>query len=73
VKGWTANMNKIKESKKKSIQLLLEEIQNDIKEHEKFAQNQNVKIKEAYDSLMDLRNYYEVLRVSKMMIPQLQG
>jgi len=64
-------MNKIKESKKKSIQLLLEEIQNDIKEHEKFAQNQNVKIKEAYDSLMDLRNYYEVLRVSKMMIPQL--
>lgn len=66
-------MNKIKESKKKSIQLLLEEIQNDIKEHEKFAQNQNVKIKEAYDSLMDLRNYYEVLRVSKMMIPQLQG
>mgnify|MGYP006088218585 FL=1 len=62
-------MNKIKESKKKSIQLLLEEIQNDIKEHERFAQNQNVKIKEAYDSLMDLRNYYEVLRVSKMMIP----
>jgi hypothetical protein len=37
VKGWTANMNKIKESKKKSIQLLLEEIQNDIKEHEKFV------------------------------------
>ena len=37
VKRWKDNITKIKQSKKKSIQLLLEEIQNDIKEHEKFV------------------------------------
>lgn len=36
-----------------------------------FVEDQNRKIKEAYDALMDLRNYYEILRVSQMMIPQL--
>ena len=37
VKRSKDNITKIKQSKKKSIQLLLEEIQNDIKEHEKFV------------------------------------
>lgn len=66
-------LTKIKDNKKKAINLLLEEICKDVTGQESFIQKQNTQLKEAEASLRNLKDCLQVLRVAKDMIPQLQG
>ena len=64
-------LTKIKDNKKKAINLLLEEICKDVASQESFIQKQNTQLKEAETSLRNLKDCLQVLRVAKDMIPQL--
>ena len=69
--GFMTQLNRIKETKRKAIHLLLEEIQKEIEKQERFIQEQNLRIRESADTLRSNKECYQVLCVAQKMIPQL--
>ena len=53
--------------------MLLEEIQKDINEQDKFIRDQNDKLKEAEFTLLNLKDGYCVFQVAKEMVGQLNA
>jgi len=51
IQGFLHQLGKIKDNKRKAINLLLEEIQGDIATQEKFIQQQNMRLKESETTL----------------------
>jgi V-type H+-transporting ATPase subunit a len=70
IDGFLLHLNKIKDTKRKAIHLLLDEVMKEIKSQEKFIQEQNVRLKQSEATLDSVKNYYQVLRVAHRMIPQ---
>jgi V-type H+-transporting ATPase subunit a len=70
IDGFLQHLNKIKDTKRKAIHLLLDEIMREIKSHEKFIQEQNARLKESEATLESVKNFHQVLRVAHRMIPQ---
>ena len=56
IDGFLKQLRRIKENKKKAINLLLEEIQKDVKQQESFIQEQNTRMKDAEASLNSLKD-----------------
>lgn len=52
--------------------MLLEEIQKEISDQEKFIKEQNQKVVQAEEHLDQLKDKFEVLRVAENMIPTIQ-
>ena len=73
IEGFLFQLKRIKDNKRKAINLLLEEIQRDIAQQEAFIQEQNGRMKDAEASLNNLKDCLQVLKVAKAMIPSLQG
>jgi len=73
IEGFLYQLKRIKDNKRKAINLLLEEIQRDISQQEAFIQEQNGRMKDAESSLNNLKDCLAVLKVAKDMIPSLQG
>ena len=73
IEGFLYQLKRIKDNKRKAINLLLEEIQRDIAQQEAFIQEQNGRMKDAESSLNNLKDCLAVLKVAKDMIPSLQG
>jgi hypothetical protein len=73
IEGFLFQLKRIKDNKRKAINLLLEEIQRDIAQQEAFIQEQNARMKDAEASLNNLKDCLQVLKVAKAMIPSLQG
>lgn len=71
--GFVAQLERIKDNKRKAIHLLLEEIQKDILQQEKFIQEQNVRLKESELTLRSNKDCHQVLTVAQKMIPQLNS
>lgn len=69
--GFVKQLERIKDNKRKAIHLLLEEIQKDINQQEKFIQEQNFRVKESEQTLTSNKDCYQVLTVAQKMIPQL--
>lgn len=64
---------RIRDNKRKAINLLLDEIQRDVSQQEAFVRDQNAQIKEAESLLNNLKDCLLVYQVANSMIPQLQG
>lgn len=73
IEGFLFQLKRIKDNKRKAINLLLEEIQRDIAQQEAFIAEQNGRMKDAESSLNNLKDCLQVLKVAKAMIPSLQG
>jgi hypothetical protein len=73
VEGFIHQLTKIKENKNKAISLLLDDIQKDIGQQEKFIQEQNSRLKESESTLTSLKDCYQVFKVAQRMIPQLNN
>jgi len=71
--GFVTQLNRIKDNKRKAIHLLLEEIQKDINQQEKFIAEQNVRLSESEMTLRSNKDCHMVLSVAKKMIPQLNS
>ena len=71
IEGFLYQLKRIKENKRKAINLLLEEIQKEISQQEAFVQEQNVQMKDAEHSLTNLKDCFQVLSVAGQMLPQL--
>lgn len=71
VEGFRTQLQKIRDIKRKAIHLLLEGIQKDINDQEKFVQEQNIRLKEAGDSLQNFRDCLQVFKIARAMIPTL--
>lgn len=71
IQGFLYQLKRIKDNKRKAINLLLEEIQKDITQQEAFIQEQNVQMKEAESLLNNLKDCLQVFKVAQAMIPQL--
>jgi len=64
IDGFLQQLRRIKENKKKAINLLLEEIQKDVRQQESFIQEQNSRMKDAEASLNNLKDSLQVLNVA---------
>jgi hypothetical protein len=64
IDGFLHQLRRIKENKKKAINLLLEEIQKDVRQQESFIQEQNTRMKDAEASLNSLKDCLQVLNVA---------
>lgn len=73
IQGFLTQLKRIKENKKKAINLLLDEIQKDITDQEAFVQEQNKQLKDNESSLTKLKDQLQVLKAAQSMIPELQG
>ena len=62
-----------KEKENKAQQLLMEGINKEISDQEKFVKDQNAKLKVASDEYLELQDELESLNVAKEMIPEIQG
>ena len=62
-----------KEKENKAQQLLMEGINKEISDQEKFVKDQNSKLKVASDEYLELQDELESLNVAKEMIPEIQG
>ena len=62
-----------KEKENKAQQLLIEGINKEISDQEKFVKDQNAKLKVASDEYLELQDELESLNVAKEMIPEIQG
>lgn len=71
IDGFMFHLNRIKDNKRKAIHLLLDEIMKEISQQDKFVQDQNVRLKESENALINVKDCYQVLRVAQKMIPQL--
>jgi vacuolar-type H+-ATPase subunit I/STV1 len=71
VKAFLSQLTKIKDNKRKAINLLLDEIQKDINQQESFVDQQNQRLKETEATLANFRDAYQVFNVALKMIPQL--
>jgi len=71
--GFVTQLNRIKDNKRKAIHLLLEEIQKDINQQEKFIAEQNIRLKESEMTLRSNKDCHMVLSVAQKMIPQLNS
>jgi len=69
IDGFIFHLNRIKDNKRKAIHLLLDEIMKEISQQDKFVQDQNVRLKESENALMNVKDCYQVLRVAQKMIP----
>jgi len=56
IEGFLFQLKRIKDNKRKAINLLLEEIQKDIAQQETFIQEQNGRMKDAEASLNNLKD-----------------
>lgn len=63
----------IKNQKKKAASLLFEEIEQDIKDKEKFVYDQTEKIREMNESYLTMLDYEKVLENVCELLPRLQG
>jgi len=73
IEGFLFQLRRIKDNKKKAIDLLLEEIQKDVIQQTQFIEEQNTRMKDAEASLNSLKDCLQVLNVAKAMLPQIQG
>lgn len=73
IDGFLQQLRRIKENKKKAINLLLEEIQKDVRQQESFIQEQNSRMKDAEASLNNLKDCLQVLNVAQLMLPQIRS
>jgi capsule polysaccharide export protein KpsE/RkpR len=71
VKAFLSQLTKIKDNKRKAINLLLDEIQKDINQQESFVDQQNQRLKETEATLANFRDAYQVFNVALKMIPRL--
>jgi hypothetical protein len=63
----------IKNQKKKAASLLFEEIEQDVKDKEKFVYDQTEKIREMNESYLTMMDYEKVLENVATLLPQLHG
>ena len=73
IQGFIDQISRIKDTKQKAINMLLDEIVQDVVSKEKFVQDHNVQMKEALRSLQNLKDCQQVYKVALQMIPELQG
>ena len=73
ISGLVHHLNKIRDNKRKAIHLLLEEIQKDINQQEKFVQEQNLRLKETEATLNSLKDCHVVFKTAQSMIPHLNN
>lgn len=66
-------MARICRMKDKSMSNLLDDIQKDVAEQERFIREQNIELTSACDTLRRLRDNLQVMAVAQEMIPELQG
>lgn len=64
IQGFLTQLKRIKENKKKAINLLLDEIQKDITDQEAFVQEQNKQLKDNENSLTKLKDQLQVLKAA---------
>jgi hypothetical protein len=69
IDAFLAQIKKIQNDKRKAINLLLEEIQKEINDQEKFIREQNQKVAQAEDQYNKVKDKYEVLKVAESIIP----
>ena len=72
IEGFLKQLKNISENKRKALNLLNDEIQQDIAAQEEFVRQQNEQIKQAEASLESQSDCLKVLEVAQRMLPGLQ-
>jgi len=67
------SLAEIQTIKKKAVNMLFEEIEQEVIEKDRFVTNQIEKLKEMQDSYQTLLDYAQVLLNAKLVLPQIRG
>ena len=73
IKSFLEALSAVKNAKKKTSNLLFEEIEHDVQDKEKFVIDQTEKLREMNESFLTMLDYEQVLINVAKILPQIRG